>query len=187
MRKGRDLHRAPAPPAALGLAALPPENTQKNKLYAVLDNSGPACDKGVMRPAGGPLRENGWKSGWFLGARASRPRVARRWKTGRKCPCFPTISPSSGAAGSRTSPPQSRARKRERSPVGGPRFVAAARTVRSRHVPETPRGHGPDEAGPAQNTAALRGVALPFRPLFPLGHISSLCPLLPSASTFGAP
>ena len=38
---------------------------------------------------------------------------------------------------------------------GGPRFVAAARTGCSRHVPEVPCGHGPDEAGPSRDMAAL--------------------------------
>ena len=46
-----------------------------------------------------------------------------------------------------------------RSPRGGPRFVAAARTGCFRHAPEEPCGRGPDEAGPSQDAAryALQG------------------------------
>ena len=43
--------------------------------------------------------------------------------------------------------------------LGGPRFVAAARTGCFRHVPEESCGHGPDEAGPSRDAAryALHG------------------------------
>ena len=43
-------------------------------------------------PCGRTLRENGRESGWRLGARASRPRGAWRWESGRKRPCCPRTS-----------------------------------------------------------------------------------------------
>ncbi len=154
-------------PQAIFLWAAPPSRSGANarglSILRISLHDFPAILP-VHYPKNHVLPENSHPAAWLKAAPPSRfPKSVPKQcgRLGRAALCRGRATGVFHACPRRalwTRPGRSRALPRcgsVRSPRGGPRFVAAARTGCFMHAPEALCGHGPDEAGPSQEASAL--------------------------------